>query len=72
MDPDCNFYICMTCFRVSESERSCHGHIMIHCDARGQDVEKRKPLMDNDGDLLGRAPVWFIEAQEDFQHEPKS
>jgi hypothetical protein len=45
---------------------------MIHCDARGQDVEKRKPLMDSNGDLLGRAPVWFIEAQEDFHHEPKS
>ena len=66
MDPECDFYICVTCFQISESARSCHGQTMIHCDARDQDVEQRKPLMDSNGHLLGRAPVWFIEAKKGF------
>lgn len=54
------FYICPTCFAVSEQLIECHGHLMVLCNA--EDPEDCKPLMDSEGELKTRAPRWFFKA----------
>jgi hypothetical protein len=54
------FYICPTCFAVSEHLLECHGHLMVPCNA--ENPEDCKPLMDSEGELKTRAPRWFINA----------
>jgi len=54
------FYICPTCFDVSEHLLECHGHLMVLCNA--ENPEDCKPLMDSSGELKTRAPRWFINA----------
>jgi hypothetical protein len=54
------FYICPTCFDVSEHLIECHGHLMVACNA--ENPEDCKPLMDRNGELKTRAPRWFINA----------
>ncbi len=58
------FYICPMCFRVSETQETCHDRPMLACDAGSAGDERRKPLMDNAGQIVSRAPRWFIEACE--------
>ena len=57
-----DFYLCTTCFNASESPQICHGQAMHHC--TDCHVEQRKPLMDGNGRLLNRAPLWFINATQ--------
>jgi hypothetical protein len=54
------FYICPTCFDVSEQMIECHGHLMVSCNT--ENPEDCKPLMDRNGELKTRAPRWFINA----------
>lgn len=58
--PATQFFICPICFSVGETPRVCHGQWMIACSA--SNPEDCKPLMDDDGELKGRAPRWFVEA----------
>jgi len=61
MNPDCEFYLCPTCFRASDELQSCHGRMMV-CYA-GYSLNQRKPPMDRNGRINNRAPIWFLEAQ---------
>lgn len=56
------FYICPTCFEASETEKMCHGQLMIHCTPDRLSGEKCKPVVGSDGRPLSRAPRWFLEA----------
>jgi hypothetical protein len=56
------FYICLTCFRVCETEQECHEHLMVPCDPGELGVERRKPVSNRYGQYASRAPRWFLEA----------
>ena len=56
------FYLCPKCFETFETEPSQHQHAVLRIDTTQLDVESRKPLMDNQGNLLSSAPRWFLEA----------
>ena len=56
------FYLCPKCFETFETEPSHHQHTVLRIDTAQLDVESRKPLMDNQGNLLSSAPRWFLEA----------
>ena len=56
------FYLCPKCFETFETEPSQHQHVVLRIDTSQLDVESRKPLMDNQGNLLSSAPRWFLEA----------
>jgi hypothetical protein len=61
MNLECDFYICATCFNVSEKPMACHDQLMIHCRNFQPGDPRLKPLIDNDGNLKSRAPRWFVE-----------
>ena len=56
------FYLCPMCFETFETEPPHHRHEVLRIDTTRLDVELRKPLMDNQGNLLSSAPRWFLEA----------
>lgn len=60
------FYICPICFQVCESKKACDLHIHAHRMVAAHPGEpgdlRRKPLQDRYGNLLSRAPRWFMEA----------
>lgn len=62
MDQEQTLYICPICFRVCESETECHEHMMLKCETGEPGDDKRKPLTDEFGNLVSRAPRWYIEA----------
>jgi hypothetical protein len=62
MDADNAFFICPFCFQVCESERECHAHRMVECKPGKPGDERRKPIYDRDGNLVTRAPRWYLEA----------
>ena len=55
-------YICPVCFRTCESEIECHTHKMIECNLGELGDERRKPVTDNFGNMVSRAPRWYLEA----------
>ena len=56
------FYLCPTCFNVSEKSVVCHEHRMILCDVETLDDKRRCPVIDTSGRVHTRAPRWFLEA----------
>jgi hypothetical protein len=62
-DRDTVLYICPVCFRVCETERECHQHRTRECHPGHPGDETRKPVMDQYGHYVSRAPRWFLEAQ---------
>jgi len=64
MRTDCDFYICPTCFAVSERLDDGHEHDMIHCGKLNPGDRLLSPLMDSSGDVISRAPRWFLEKVE--------
>jgi hypothetical protein len=56
------FYLCPTCFDVSEKSIICHDHRMIRCDVDTLDDRRRSPIIDTSGRVYTRAPRWFLEA----------
>ena len=54
MNQDCNFYICPTCFNVSEKPAVCHDRTMIHCRSLRPGDPRLKPLLDDDGRITTR------------------
>jgi hypothetical protein len=62
MNTNAIFYLCPFCFEVSEVEGDHHGQRMVRCDAGQPGDERRKPMMDERGNLKSRAPRWFLEA----------
>jgi hypothetical protein len=57
-------YICPVCFRVCDSKRECHEHQTIECHTGRPGDARRKPLEDQFGNLVSRAPRWYLEARE--------
>ena len=55
-------YICPICFRVCETEDECHEHLMVECETGHPGDERRKPVTDQFGNLVSRAPKWYLEA----------
>ncbi|HJW90966.1 MAG TPA: hypothetical protein VJ436_10045 [Anaerolineales bacterium] len=62
MTDERQFHICLVCFRVCEAEGDCHHGRKLQCDAGEPDDDRRKPVADEHGQLLSRAPRWFLEA----------
>jgi hypothetical protein len=62
MENESVFYICPVCFQVCDTEQECHAHRMVECDAGEFGDERRKPVSDRFGNLVSRAPRWFLEA----------
>lgn len=60
------FYICPICFQVCESRKACdlhiHSHRMVPCNPGKPGDERRKPIVDNYGNFVSRAPRWYLEA----------
>jgi hypothetical protein len=58
-------YICPECFEAFGSVPANHPHNLarvIICDPGEPGDERRKPVLDLDGDLRTHAPRWFLEA----------
>ena len=58
------FCICPKCFSVSDSREECEAceeGEMVQCNVLELSKEQRKPLFDDQGRLLTRAPRWFLE-----------
>ncbi len=62
------FYLCFKCFETFEAEPSHHRHTVLRIDTAQLDVELRKPLMDDQGNLQSSAPCWFLEATGMISH----
>lgn len=62
MDQEKTIYICPVCFQVCETMRECHEHLMIKCKPGKPGSERRKPITDQFGNMVSRAPRWYIEA----------
>jgi hypothetical protein len=62
MNPRYRFYLCPTCFTAQSTEDKTHLHIMLCCDPGTSQDQRRRPLIDDHGRVLTRAPRWFLEA----------
>ena len=62
MESNLIFYLCPKCFETFETEPVQHWHAVLRIDTAQLDIESRKPLMDNQGNLRSSAPRWFLEA----------
>jgi hypothetical protein len=47
---------------VCETEAECHEHLMVLCETGHPGDERRKPVSDRFGNLVSRAPRWYLEA----------
>ena len=56
------FYLCPTCFYASETADDGHEHALLRVDPGLTGDERRKPVTDQNGDILSPAPYWFYEA----------
>lgn len=62
MEDETIFYICPICFQVCEDEKECHAHRMVECNPGEYGDDRRKPVSDRFGQLVSRAPRWYLEA----------
>lgn len=62
MSKEDKVYMCPVCFKVCDSEEECHRHKMLECNPGRSGEERRKPLNDRFGNMVSRAPRWFLEA----------
>jgi hypothetical protein len=53
------FYICPTCFYVSETHPESHEHEMLHYPGYPAGHQQLKPPVDDTGNLKTEAPSWF-------------
>jgi hypothetical protein len=56
------FYICPSCFYACEKPDDSHRHAMLRVNPGAPGDERRKPVMDKNGQILTPAPRWFQEA----------
>jgi hypothetical protein len=63
METEQGFYICPTCFFVSEAHPELHKHEMLHYPGYPVGHEQLKPSVDGDGNLKTRAPGWISPRQ---------
>lgn len=57
-----SFYFCPIWFAASRVQDLCHEHEMVVISLRTADDSQRRPVSDDKGRLLSRAPLWFLEA----------
>ena len=62
MGNEVEIYICPVCFQVCETERECHQHKMLACNTGQIGDARRKPVTNNQGRIVSRAPRWYAEA----------
>ncbi len=55
-------YICRICHRVGQNPLNCHPGNSIQCDVGDPGDERSKPLFDEHGHLVTRAPKWWVDA----------
>ncbi len=72
MNTNAIFYLCPYCFEVSEVAGDHHGHRMLRCNAGESGDERRKPVIDECGNLKSRAPRWFLEAIGSLPATPRT
>jgi hypothetical protein len=55
-------YVCPNCFTMDQESGPCPtcGRERIECDPGDPDNPSRKPLMDAQGQLQSRAPLWWL------------
>lgn len=56
------FYLCPTCFYASDVPDDGHDHAVLRVDPGLPSDERRKPVIDQRGQILSPAPRWFYEA----------
>ncbi len=54
-------YLCGHCFKIGDEPWECCGRQTIRYDAGVPGDPRSKPLMDEQGNLKTRAPVWWVE-----------
>jgi len=63
MSTDIVLYICPKCFRVCDDEEQCFQHkLMLECSPGKYGDERRRPVQDQFGNYVSRAPRWYLEA----------
>lgn len=63
VDCETEFYICSCCFHVAEARQEHHRRPMVHCPGYPAGHPSLKPPLDEKGNLVSRAPRWFVEQQ---------
>ena len=63
-------YICRVCHLVGRRELTCHPGKSVQCDAGEPGDERSKPLFDVKGNLVTRAPKWWVDTC--FQEKKRS
>lgn len=61
MAEEIQFFICQVCFETSVTEDECHGTMIACCGGDWGDA-RRKPIRNNFGKYVDRAPLWFHQA----------
>lgn len=63
MNASVTLYICPKCFMVCETGEKCHQHqILLECEPGEFGDERRKPVRNQFGVYVSRAPRWYLEA----------
>ncbi|MBI5305625.1 MAG: hypothetical protein HY868_26080 [Chloroflexi bacterium] len=55
-------YVCRVCHRVGARTLTCHVGKSAKCNAGAPGDERAKPLYDAQGNLVTRAPKWWVDA----------
>jgi hypothetical protein len=63
MDKDLVLYLCPLCFQVCEEVSDCHEHQTLACRPGQPGDRRRKPLENQFGEYVSRAPRWYLEAR---------
>ncbi len=60
---DADIYLCPNCFSPADEPGDCSkcGHARVGCRPGDPDDPCRRPLMDSDGNLRTRAPLWWLQ-----------
>jgi len=56
-------YLCPRCFEAQNTPGNCpnDGMELLSCQPGDPDDPCRRPLMDNKGNIVSRAPVWWLQ-----------
>lgn len=63
MQKESVLFICPKCFRVCEDAEECHRHNQVlECTPGEFGDDRRRPVLDQFGSFVSRAPRWYLEA----------
>lgn len=63
------FYFCPVCFDQVEPSLEQHPHRLVRVVPGDPGSERRKPVRGARGEILSRAPRWFVEALQQAREE---